>query len=101
MTTEPICQTCHKTHPWPDGTVPRHKFNPGGSQFQELAADKKPLPEVKESQWPFDPVLRQALIDKGILTPEDLFNAEAKIRAVTAQFTRGVQDDSGGTVSRP
>ena len=43
--------------------------------------------------WPFDPVLRQALIDKGVLTPEDLRDAEDKIRAVTAQFT-GITEGS-------
>lgn len=28
---------------------------------------------------PFDPVLRLALIDKGVITPEDLTTAEKKI----------------------
>lgn len=41
------------------------------------------------SQGPFDPVLRQALIDKGILTPEDLAAAAAKISAITGQVMRG------------
>jgi hypothetical protein len=42
---------------------------------------------------PFDPVLRMALIDKGIITPDDLRTAEEKIHAttiaVTRQFTLG------------
>lgn len=35
--------------------------------------------ETRRASFPFDPVLRLALIDKGILTPEDLTAAEAKI----------------------
>lgn len=41
---------------------------------------------------PFDPVLRQALVDKGIITPEDLQAAAAKIAAMTATI--------GGQVTR-
>lgn len=36
--------------------------------------------------WPFDPVLRQALIDRGVLTTQDLRDAEDKIRAVTSTY---------------
>lgn len=41
------------------------------------------MPGVTPMAFPFDPVLRQALIDKGVLTPEDLTQAELKIRAVS------------------
>lgn len=41
---------------------------------------------------PFDPVLRQALVDKGIITPEDLQVAAQKIAAMTATI--------GGQVTR-
>lgn len=40
-------------------------------------------------RFPFDPVLRQALVDKGILTPDDLKNAEAKIRMITGEMLGG------------
>jgi hypothetical protein len=40
---------------------------------------------------PFDPVLRQALIDKGVLTPDDLRDAEAKIMVITGQFQDSVR----------
>jgi hypothetical protein len=36
--------------------------------------------------YPFDPILRQALIDKGVITPQDLADAQAKIEVVTAVF---------------
>jgi hypothetical protein len=35
-----------------------------------------------------DPVLRQALIDGGILTPDDLKRAEEKIIAITGMFNQ-------------
>lgn len=92
-----ICATCHKTHPWPDGQMPRHQFNGGSTTFDSLVPPAKPI-EVKQSPWPFDPVLRQALINKGVLTPQDLTDAEAQIRAVTAQWEAG--NDTGGTFSR-
>lgn len=90
-----ICQTCHKTHPWADGTMPRHAFNDGTLGGFQVTRPQKAT--VQQAPWPFDPVLRQALIDKGILTPEDLTAAEAKIRAVTAQLMGGTD----GTVATP
>lgn len=52
----------------------------------------KPEPEgitPEAMPWPLDPVLRQALIDKGILTPDDLRAAEEKIRSITGHVMRG------------
>jgi hypothetical protein len=37
---------------------------------------------------PIDPVLRQALVDKGVLTPQDLREAEEKIHAITGLFNQ-------------
>ena len=102
-----ICHTCWKPHPWLDGTFPKHPFNDGRgtvstafmgpSRVRDPQSGVKtpqrgsqgPLTTVVDAPWPFDPVLRQALIDKGILTPEDLHSAEEKIRAVTAAFQQG------------
>lgn len=93
------CHTCGQTRAWHHHNQPRHAFNNG-----ELPASDtfgKRLPDgtrvtpsatepvvVTESPWPFDPVLRQALINKGLLTPEDLVAAERTIRAVTATFQK-------------
>lgn len=88
MTTTDQCQTCHKTHPWPDGTTPRHPFNDGTLRGIEVRGipDPEPVGEAATQAWPFDPVLRQALIDKGVLTVQDLRDAEDKIRVVTSTF---------------
>lgn len=55
------------------------------------------LPGVQVShapQAPFDPILRQALIDKGVLTPEDLTAAEKKVYAVSQGLWGGEQSDA-------
>ena len=50
----------------------------------EAHSDDKP--DVSMVTGPHDPVLRQALIDKGVLTPDDLRSAEAKILIVSGKF---------------
>lgn len=96
------CRTCNQPHPWPDGTVPKHPFNGGDAvAFSSFDAKKRQFDEqytARPQPWPFDPVLRQALIDKGILTPDDLLQAEAKIRAVTAQWE--ANNDASGAAGR-
>lgn len=105
------CMTCGNTRAWHEAN-PRvvHSFNDGSvphtATFGRRRADgsKEPLqasqrdaepagmrPPEMQSRWPFDPVLRQALINKGVLTPQDLRDAEEQIRSVTAQFEKGVQ----------
>lgn len=37
----------------------------------------------------FDPVLRQALVDKGVITPQDLTEAQMKIAAITQNVMGG------------
>ena len=101
MTSRPSddrCQTCNNTHPMPDGTIPLHPFNDGTLLSIAQRFGKKVATEVKEAKWPFDPVLRQALMDKGVIVPADLTDAEAKIRAVTVQWE--AFNDTGGTTSR-
>lgn len=94
------CRTCGQPHPYPDGLMPRHPFNDGSLSVTEVFGLKKKPTEIREAPWPFDPVLRQALINLGVITPEDLNQAESQIRAVTAQFERVTSNDASGTVSR-
>jgi hypothetical protein len=94
------CTTCSNTWLWHqnNGDEIRHAFNDGTMAASETFGKKLPTgertkpgqpPVVEEARWPFDPVLRQALIDKGVITPEDLTRAEATIRAVTDNFNGG------------
>jgi hypothetical protein len=104
-----VCQTCDNTWAWHMNNETRHQFNDGsiptsqtfGTRLPDGTRTKPGKPASSETgavrevaPWPFDPVLRQALIDKGVITPEDLTAAENKIRAVTNQFAA-----SGGVPS--
>jgi len=67
----------------------RHPFRPEGSTegWQTVPeAPQTPNPPTPMPAYPFDPILRQALIDKGVITPQDLADAQAKIEVVTAVF---------------
>lgn len=101
------CTTCNRSHSEP-GYAPRHPFNDGNlpvsatfGTAKQREKGKDETVEIRQVSWPFDPVLRQALIDKGVLTPDDLIDAEKKIRAVTAQWQGGSNDSSAGAASRP
>jgi len=89
MTTpnDATCTMCQRVH-GVDGWNPQHApVLGGGGESLPKKKDKERPPvqgAVAVSAWPFDPVLRQALIDKGVLTPQDLRDAEQKIRAVTS-----------------
>lgn len=104
----PICYVCKKTHPWPDGTVPKHPFN-GGPDDRSSAwlgnrrADgttrsggsgpqrgpERGLMTGPRAAYPIDPVLRQALVDAGVITPKQLRDAEEKIQSITGLFNSG------------
>jgi hypothetical protein len=77
-----MCKQVHGV----DGWNPRHApVLDGGGESLPKKKDKETVPvQATVSAWPFDPVLRQALIDKGVLVPQDLRDAEEKIRAVTS-----------------
>ena len=109
MTTNEICKTCGLAHPHPDtGFMPKHPFNDGSlapsQTFGKRGSDgvrrgspspqrgSGPAESAPQPRWPFDPVLRQTLIDAGLITPQMLIDAEAKIRAITASFENGVAD---------
>lgn len=91
----PVCATCSRPqndHPY------RHPFNNGelsgiaslgvmtNANGDQVDAPTEDDVEVVEMAWPFDPVLRQALVDKGIITADDLRDAERKIKDMSAIF---------------
>lgn len=112
MTNDPSdddeCRTCGKTRGWHREHRPMHPFNDGQAGATAFLGNKNRRGSTgtgdngndaqrgsQAAPWPFDPVLRQALMDAGLITPEMLRDAENKIRAVTSQFeatTRGSRD---------
>jgi hypothetical protein len=91
-----VCVICTRTQEEHANSSVAHVFTPEGvrvdtSQFGPKRSDRggegdSTSRHYGASQTPFDPVLRQALIDKGILTPADLQAASEKI----ALFTQAV-----------
>lgn len=93
MTTpsEDVCGACGRSPD--DHTGMRHPFSPKGASTSWLKPQKDQLsqavnvtgprmPSPMQSVMPFDPVLRQALIHNGVITPDDLTKAEGVIRAL-------------------
>lgn len=97
------CSTCGNSFTWHEENRPMHPFNDGSSGASAFLGPRRAdrgrrdgdngAQRVSQAPprpaWPIDPVLRQALVDKGILTPEDLRNAEAKIKEMTDLFGMG------------
>lgn len=104
------CRTCQRTREWHDENKPMHPYNDGQAGAQAFLGPKRerrdrdntgnaksPQRGAQTAQWPFDPVLRQALMDLGVITPDDLRSAEDKIRAVTGQFNDAVKESRDAT----
>lgn len=93
---EAVCKTCSQTRAWHQEHHPRHQFNPGDvsfkEQFGQSAKQRKEDAEAKPqapASYPIDPVLRQALVDAGVITPEQLDAARRKIEDMTKLFGGG------------
>lgn len=106
---ELTCRTCLNDREWHEANRPRHPFNTGfetsstaflGTKKVDKgttptnAGNGSPRP-AQTAGWPIDPVLRVALINKGILTPDDLRQAEETIRLTTTAFEQQVAESRG------
>jgi hypothetical protein len=96
-----VCTTCAKTHPWPDGTVPKHPFNGGPPvkrKDDDTARTRHPITPtdrgISQLSMPFDPVLRMALIDAGVITSEQLTAAETKLNTITGVVTHRLREQA-------
>jgi hypothetical protein len=110
------CEICHKPFsPTHDIAAPgftsRHNFTPKGarvdtSQFAPKRSERNRPGDDKgntrripygatQQATPFDPVLRKALIDKGVITLEDLDRASREIQAFTQAVTGGYDAGTG------
>lgn len=98
-----LCQVCDRTREQHNNSGTVHQFTPPGTPVdtRQFARKRPTQGDAGESpgamrgmtmgytQTPFDPVLRQALMDKGILTIEDLEAAQRKIGVLTQTVTGG------------
>lgn len=97
-----ICQTCGKSRAWHEANNPIHPFNSGqagATAFLGKRRDRDPQTGRKTAQqgaetpprvvWPNDPVLRVALINAGVISPEQLAAAENQLRAALGDVLGG------------
>lgn len=95
MTSREKCATCGHSAQWHKDNKPMHPFNEGqagATAFLKQRGARTPRTDPNDAQrgaegpptvvWPNDPVLRVALLNKGILTADDLRAAEEQLRAV-------------------
>ena len=88
------CETCGNTFGWHQVNAPKHSFNSGqdgATDFLTRRGARDPQRRGSDAQRGSggpqivspgnDPVLRIALINRGILTPADLVVAEEQLRA--------------------
>jgi hypothetical protein len=88
------CRTCQQTYGWHLENNPVHPFNTGqagATAFLNAGRDRdtrnrgNASPRDAEGPptvvWPTDPVLRVALIAAGVITADDLRNAEDMLKA--------------------
>lgn len=78
-----------------------HPFTPPGVPVDQTFLRPRQQ-QAGQSNLPFDPVLRQALLDRGILTPADIREAEVKVQMiVSGKITAGgVGDGEQGSAPR-
>ena len=80
-----LCTICGRNRQWHKDTGAKHQFtdDPDG----KLEHAKSGPPVTTNNRIPGDPILRFLLIEKGLITPEDLTKAEEKLRAVGSLVT--------------
>lgn len=88
-----VCGTCEQSWGWHKENRPLHAYRAVGADGRLVIGPpvNGPQQPSQTPAWPMDPVLRQALIDKGVLTPADLDAAKAKITAITGEFTQAMR----------
>lgn len=97
------CRTCNKSgkhgdeanwHPYRHPIV---AYVANTTQFEFAKPGSLVEDDVHSAApFPFDPVLRQALVNKGVLTIDDLIEADKQIRMISGM----VSDDVPPPVSR-
>jgi len=100
------CETCGQAFAWHRENAPKHPFNSGqdgATAFLKRRGDRDPRQRgsgaQRGSEGPQivspgnDPVLRIALINRGVLTPADLVVAEEQLRAALMEVQHAEQTE--------
>lgn len=89
MTIERVCEVCGHSLEWHRQNQTAHVFSDDGRIIQRSRSQASdPVSEENpRMQLAGDPVLRMALIRKGVITPEDLDEVENELRATGISHT--------------
>jgi hypothetical protein len=96
------CNMCNQSYEWHQTHFARHPYTPPGSrnELRDATRDKKPSQArsdaIVRTTTPFDPVLRLALIEAGVITVDQLTAAEMKLRAVSADISEVLERNDRG-----
>ena len=79
---EATCSTCGNSYD-PDFPVKTHPYRHpiDGPLIEQKAQQEAELASEAAARLPSDPILRLVLIEKGLISVDDLNEAEAKLRA--------------------
>jgi hypothetical protein len=89
MTMSKTCRMCGQSQQWHLDMNPRHPFTPrdGASSPTLTVMDDSPV--IRQMDTPFDPVLRLALVNAGVITAEQLSQAEKDFHMINGGGNHG------------
>lgn len=94
------CYFCGNTREWHKNNFARHRFSINHAELHDTSRDQKP-PQTRSdaaithTRTPFDPALRLALIEAGVITIQQLGDAEEKLRIVAKMVNEKIGDSGG------
>lgn len=96
-----ICYMCKNTREWHENHYARHAFSMTPTELRDTARDDRRAQTESEraitrTTRPFDPVLRLALIEAGVITIQQLADAENKLSFISEEVNRVTRGESDG-----
>lgn len=98
------CRMCGNSWEWHQAHYARHPYTSPNSTNElrdvtrpDRRAQANTDAPIVHTTTPFDPVLRLALIEKGIVSPDDLKKAEEKLGVVMHLVNDKLGDQGDGT----
>jgi hypothetical protein len=99
------CYFCGNTREWHNNNFARHRFSLNHAELNDTSRDQKSSQTrsddaITHTRTPFDPALRLALIEAGVITIKQLGDAEEKLRIVAKMVNEKIGDSGGEEHSR-
>lgn len=92
------CYMCGNTREWHDNNYSRHAFSMTPAELRDTTRVDKPSqtqsgPPITRTTRPFDPVLRLALIEAGVITTDQIEAAEKQLNVVMSAVNNVMGED--------